>query len=141
MNSIPDENELLRLLMLLSDTQAWLNELSLQCVNGLHPPGIKLLNGKTYRLSITALAHIIERHYYKTMRHPGTGKFNIPVASIMEHLKEAAVIEGEAMKGCTHVKRCLDLKEPIGFNKSGEAAYRMVIITDAGGSIVTAYPE
>ena len=136
-----NENELLRMLQLLADTQCWLNELGLQCVHGLHPPAVKLLNAKTYRLSITALAHIIERHYYKSMRHPGTGKFNISLAAIIDHIKTAAESEALPIKGNINFKRCIQLPQPIGINKLGEVAYRLVVITDATGSIVTAYPE
>lgn len=136
-----NESELLRMLMLLADTQAWLNEMGLQHMHQLHPQGIKLLQGKQYRLSISALAHIVERHYYKTMRHPGTGKFDISLVAIVDHLKEAATAEPVPVKGSTNMKRCLYLNDPIGFNKQGEPAYSMVIVTDVTGSIITAYPE
>lgn len=136
-----NESELLRMLMLLADTQAWLNEMGTQCMHSLHPPGIKLLQGKNYRLSISALAHIVERHYYKTMRHPGTGKFDIPLAAIIDHLKDAGTAEATPIKGSVNMKRCLCFSEPVGFNKDGEPAYRMVIVTDITGNIVTAYPE
>ena len=135
------ENELLRMLMLLADTQAWLNELNIQCMNNLHPRGIKLLQGKSYRLSITAFAHIVERHYYKTMRHPGTGKFQVPLPMIIELIREAGAAEAMPVKGSTHLKRSLHCNEPIGITQTGETAFSITVITDATGNIITAYPE
>ncbi|MBC7934626.1 MAG: hypothetical protein H7Y86_04605 [Rhizobacter sp.] len=136
-----NEKELLRMLLLLSDTQCWLNELATQCVYNLHPPAIKLVQAKTYRLGITALAHIVERHYHKTLRHPGTGKFNIPLAAIIDYIKEAGTLEAIPVKGNINFRRCMQLPEAVGTGKSGEPAYRIVVITDPGGNIITAYPE
>lgn len=127
--------------LLLSDMQYWLNELVTHCVHSLHPPGVKLLTGRNYRMSITVFAHIIERHYYKTMRHPGTGKFDIPLGQVLDYIKEAGLSEPVEMKGNTNFKRSLPLKHPIGITRKGDAAYTLVVITDSTGNIVTAFPE
>ena len=136
-----NENELLRLLMLLSDTQTWLNEMSAQAVQALHPPAMKLMHGKSYRLPVTAFAHIIERHYYKTLRHPGTGKFTLPVPAILDLLKEMATVEAEPMKGNINSRRSLQLSYELGICKNGDPAFRITVITDPTGAIITAYPE
>jgi hypothetical protein len=139
--SMFNENELLRLLLLLADTQVWLDDLGKQCLDYLHPPAKKLLTSKTYRLGIPAFAHIIERHYYKTMRHPGTGKFTIPLAELLDHLKQAALLDPVPMKSNTNSKRILKLDTVIGVNKNGDNSSRMTVITDAMGNIITAYPD
>lgn len=136
-----NENELLRLLMLLSDTQTWLNEMSAQAVQALHPPAMKLLHGKSYRLPITAFAHIIERHYYKTLRHPGTGKFTLPPAAILDLVKEMASVEPEPMKSNTNSRRSMQFPYQLGICKNGDPAFCITVITDPTGEIITAYPE
>ena len=138
---MPNESELIKILLLLSDTNNWLQEMTLQTVQAIHPPALKLLKGKDYRLPVHAFAHIIERHYYKTLRHPGTGKFNIPLPAILDHLKEAALLEPTLMKGSVNFCRKLALTENIGISKAGEPAYTICVITDANGNIITAYPE
>ena len=99
------------------------------------------MKSKTYRLTITSFAHVVERHYYKTLRHPNTGKFQISLGGNFGYLKAAGSIDSELMKGSMNFKRCLTLKEIIGFNKDGEDAFNFIVITDPGGNIITAYPE
>ena len=74
-----NESAWIKLVFLLADTQAWLDELS---SGALQQPPLEnkhKLHRKTYHLGIAAMAHILEWHYYKIPRHPGTGKFHIPV--------------------------------------------------------------
>lgn len=83
-NSPPfNEYEWLRLLFLLNDTQNWLNELINGAVMQVPMKDRKKLFRKTYYISISALAHILERHYYKIPRHPATSKFTVPVTEIL----------------------------------------------------------
>lgn len=132
---------MMRMVMLLADTQSWLNEMCTQTIQHIHPSAGKLLTGKNYRLSICAFAHIIERHYYKTMRHPGTGKFTIPITAIIDHIKEAGLIEPEHIKGSANFRRTLQLTYQAGICKNGDPAFSITVITDATGAIITAYPE
>ena len=136
-----DEYHYMRIILLLADTQLWLNELGSQAIHSIQPAAKKLLSSKTYRLSITALAHIIERHYYKTMRHPGTGKFTIPLPQVLDCIKEAGMQPAEPMKGSAYFKRSLAFPTSIGINKNGETSATITVITDYNKHIITAYPE
>jgi hypothetical protein len=135
------ENELIRLLLLLADTQHWLDELSRQTVLQLQTPASKNWFAKKTRLPVTVLAHIVERHYYKTLRHPGTGKFTISLPAILDLMKEAAAQDAMPMPGSVNYCRSLVLPYQIGINKIGEPAYTIVLISDGQGNIVTAFPE
>lgn len=141
LQKMKNESEIIRLLMLLSDTQIWLNKLNTDLINQMHPMGIKLMKGKDYRLSITALSHIIERHYYKTMRYPGSSKFTICLSRILDLLKDAGLVEPKNITGSENLKRSIELNEPVGCTKIGEEAYRFIVVTDYSGNIITAYPE
>ncbi len=131
----------MRIIMLLADTQAWLNELGNQVIQQVQPAAKKLFGSKGYRLSIHAFAHIIERHYYKTLRYPGTGKFDIPLSAILQLIKDAAVMDATPMKGSQYFKRILPVNSIIGITKNGEPSSAMTVITDEQGNIITAYPE
>ena len=136
-----NEKELLKLIGLLSDVQKWVDRLSLDCVNNFHASGIKLMNNKKYRLSIISFAHILEKHYHKILRYPDSSKFNISIPEILDYLKTAEAMDIMPIKGGANCERRLELKEMIGFNKDGEDAFCLVVITDPGGNIITAYPE
>jgi hypothetical protein len=141
MNNITfNEPEWIKLLFLLADTQHWVDELSSRAFDQLPLENKKKLFRKTYHLSIHAMAHIVERHYYKIPRHPGTGKFNIPLTAVLHHIREAGSIEPVPVAGSLNQQRVLTTTEPIGFDKQGEPTYSITIITDPGGEIVTAFP-
>jgi hypothetical protein len=140
MTTTPNENEWIRIILLLADTQSWLNELCGQTLAGLHPPAKKLLAAKTYRLTIGGLAHILERHYYKTLRHPGTGKFRISLPQIIDLLKLAGSEPPGQMTGTLNQVRVLNCEESIGTDKEGNDCRRLTVITDPGGCILTAFP-
>ncbi|MFT3980465.1 MAG: hypothetical protein QM687_08350 [Ferruginibacter sp.] len=140
MKTTLNENEWIRMILLLADVQGWLNELSVQAVERLHPPGKKLLTGKQYHLPLSALAHILERHYHVTMRHPGTGKFLIPVSDILDKLKEAAIVKSTPMSGTLLQQRLLECDYPVGINREGDTSWTIMVITDHSDAVVTAYP-
>lgn len=135
-----NEPEWIKLIFLLADTQHWVDELSSRAFDELPLENKKKLFRKTYHLSIHAMAHIIERHYYKIARHPGTGKFNIPLSSVLHYIREAGSIPPAAVAGSLNLQRVLTTTEPVGFNKQGETTYCITVITNPGGEIVTAFP-
>src|SRR5688572_3729140 len=84
-----DEEQWLKILFVISDTQTWLNELQKEVFFLIPINDKKKLFRKTFYLTATALAHIIERHYYKVQRYPNAGKFAIPVIDILALLRNA----------------------------------------------------
>jgi hypothetical protein len=54
----------------------------------------KRLFRKTHYITISSLAHILERHYYKIPRHPDCGKFTIPIPDILSHLRDISIEAG-----------------------------------------------
>jgi hypothetical protein len=141
MSAMPfNETQFLKLIFLLSDTQQWLNELNKQLIDQLPLENKKKLNRKTWNLTITALAHILERHYYQIPRHPGTGKFHIPIADILMYLRDAQSIEPSPVPGTNNLQRTLECPEKIGFDKYGNPTNCITIITDNTGNIITAFP-
>ena len=55
----------IKLIFLLADTQQWLNQLYQDAFETIPVEKKEKLFRKTYCLRVTALAHIIKRHYYK----------------------------------------------------------------------------
>lgn len=134
------EEDLTRMILLVADIQNWLQDISTEIVNQLHPPAKRLLHTKQYRISISSLAHILERHYHKSLRHPDTGKFLIPVWEILDRLKEAAAVEPEPMPGSINFKRALECDSPIGIDRHGHTSWTIQVITDHSGLVLSAYP-
>jgi hypothetical protein len=134
------EEEWMKLLFLLSDTEQWVDDLTHRMFRCLPVEDKKRLFRRSYYLTATALAHILERHYYKIPRHPGTGKFTIPVTGILHWLREAGNEPAVPMPGSLNYKRVLEAPCPIGFDKEGKATSMITVITDTGGKIVTAFP-
>jgi hypothetical protein len=133
-----NEQEFTKLLFLLSDTQQWLTEMSHDLFTQL--PNTSKLKQKTYYLSITALAHIIERHYYRIERHPGTGKFSIPIHEIIQHIKEAKETVPVPVRGTLNLARTKDTGSIIGHERTGNPTTQITVITCPGGNIITAFP-
>lgn len=135
-----NEPEWLKLVFLLSDTQAWIDDLSKQAIGQLPVPGKKKFLQKNYYLCIRALAHILERHYYKIPRYPNTGKFHIPLAEILHHIREAYSLPVIPVSGCLNFQRTIKTEQPVGFDKNGQPTRIITVLTDAGGKIITAFP-
>jgi hypothetical protein len=87
-----NEEAWLKLIFLLSDTQDWLNEMVSGAVMQVPMNNKKRLFRKTYYITISSLAHILERHYYKIPRHPDSGKFTIPIPEILSHLRDISSV-------------------------------------------------
>lgn len=132
------EPEWLKLLFLLSDTQEWLNNMNKELFNQL-PISKKRFISKDYYLTVTTLAHILERHYYKINRYPHAGKFYIPVTDILNYIRDAYAITPVAING-TNFQRAIHTAAPIGHDKNGNETNIITILTDAGGKIITVFP-
>ena len=139
-NIMFNEPEWLKLVFLLSDTQAWVDDLSKQAFGQLPVPDKKKFLQKNYYLCITALAHILERHYYKIPRYPNTGKFHISVSEILYYIREAHSLPVTPVSGCLNFQRVIKAEQPIGFDKNGLPTDYITILTDGGGKIITAFP-
>ena len=135
-----NETEWLRLLFLLNDTHAWLQEMERSLLYQLPLDDKSKLLRKTYYLSVTSLAHILEKHYYKISRHPGCSKFTIPVPDIVHCIREAFHTEPVPITGSLNYRRCLDTGTETGFTKEGGATTFITVITGPGGEIITAFP-
>jgi len=134
-----DESEWLRLLFMLSDTQTWLNEMEKDLFMKLPLGEKKKLFRKTYYINAQSFAHIIERHYHKIARHIGAGKFIVSVPDILYWLRTAADQPATPLIGTVNFIRELNTGTEIGFDKSGNMTTIITVITDAAGSIKTAF--
>jgi len=95
---------------------------------------------KTYYLSATSLAHLLEKHYYKIGRHCGWGKFTIDIPGIVHWIKEAFHTEQQSISGSLNFKRCIDAGTVIGYTSEGAATTFITVITNAAGEVKTAFP-
>jgi hypothetical protein len=135
-----DEEEWLRLLFLLNDTQCWLNELVKNAVFQVPIEGRRKLFRKTYYLTVTSLAHIMERHYYKVMRHPNTGKFTIPVPLLLSYIRDAASEPTSPVPGSLNFQRVIEASQTIGFDREQKPTKVITVLTEIGGRVITAFP-
>ena len=133
-----NESEWLKLIFLLADTQAWIDDLTLQALKRLPVHDKKKFLQKSYYLGIKPLAHILERHYHKINRYPHAGKFNIPVTEILHHIREAHAVP--PVPNGNNFQRTVHTTQAVGFDKSGQSTNIITILTDAGGRIITAFP-
>lgn len=136
-----NESEWIRLILLLADTQSWFNELAISAITQIPLPNKKKLFRKTYYITITSLAHIIERHYYKIPRHPGSGKFTIPFTEVLSYLRDAAHESTTAIPGSLNHKRTITTNKIIGYDRAQIPTNMITIVSDSGGRIITAFPE
>jgi hypothetical protein len=95
---------------------------------------------KTYYLSASALAHILERHYFKISRHPACGKFTIDIPAIVHWIKETFFSEPLPIQGSLNFRRSIDTNTLIGFDKEGQQTTFITVITEPGGAVKTAFP-
>lgn len=135
-----NENEWMRLIFLLSDTQDWMNDLAMNAIMQVPMKDRKKLFRKTFYISVTALAHIIERHYYKIHRHPETSKFTVPLIEILAYLRDASKEETTPIPGSLNFQRTIDTQKIIGIDGDHLPTSLITILTDNGGRIITAFP-
>ena len=135
-----NEPEWLKLLFLLSDTQSWIDEMEKEMIYMLPIDDKKKLFRKTYYITASSLAHILEKHYYKISRHPACGKFTIPVIEIMHWLRQAFSYPSARLPGTLNYIRIINTETNIGFDKFNNPTTIISIITDNGGQIKTAFP-
>ena len=134
------EAEWIKMVFLLSDTQNWLNELVAGTYLQVPIGNKKKLFHKTYYLTVNALAHILEKHYYKINRYPEASKFTIPVSEILSYLRDAFPYPVNLTAGTINMERILDAGKIIGFDRNQYPTSIITIITAPEGRIITAYP-
>jgi hypothetical protein len=135
-----NEAEWIRLLFLISDTQVWINEMEKDLFHQLPLADKKKLFKKNCYITATALAHILERHYYKITRHPGTAKFTVPVTTILHWIREACQHPAAPQPGTINFIRTYDTDTIIGHDTSGSSCTEITIISNACGEVITAFP-
>jgi len=135
-----NEDQWIRILFLISDTQDWLNELQQNHFYQLPVSNKKKLFRKSFYLSASTLAHIVERHYYKIRRYPECSKFTIPLAEVLHFIKSSFEHPASPLNGTMNVQRVMDAGKTIGYDQSGQATSQLTVISDQGGKIVTAFP-
>ncbi len=135
-----NEEQWIKTLFLISDTQIWMDELQLNLMYQLPVKHKRKLFLKSYYLSAPTLAHILERHYFKIARYPNAGKFIIPVISIVAIIRDAATQPTSPIANSCNLQRVSDTKQVIGFDRFGKHTGSVTIVSDAGGKIVTAFP-
>jgi hypothetical protein len=135
-----NEPHFIKLIFTLADTQAWLDELCNETYNSIPVLCKRKFRSSTYYLSVTALAHILERHYYKIPRHPDAGKFHITLIEILHYIKEAQPMPLTPVAGKATFQRTLQTNQHIGFDRNGLPATHITVITNASGNIITAFP-
>jgi hypothetical protein len=135
-----NEAQWLKLVFLLADTQQWINDMAKDAFVQLPVADKKKCFRKNYYLTAEAMAHIMERHYYKINRHPQTGKFHIPVTEIVQLIRDAAELPATPVSCNLNFQRTLQTEGIIGYDKDGNATDSITVITDAGGKIITAFP-
>lgn len=135
-----NEEAWIKLIFLLSDTQDWLNELANGALMQVPMKNRKRLLRKTYYLPLASLAHILERHHIKVPRHPGTGKFTIPVPEILSYLRDISAEPGTPLAGSLDFRRTVNVGKVVGFDQDQLPTTYITVLTDAGGRILTAFP-
>lgn len=135
-----NEDEWLKLVFLLSDTQNWLNDLVGTAMLQVPMKDRRKLFRKSYYITVGALAHIMERHHYKIPRHPNVSKFTIPVVEILALLRDANTEPVEQATGATYLKRVIDTQKIIGHDFNQLPTSLLTVLTDSGGRILTAFP-
>ncbi len=135
-----NETQWLQALFLLADTQSWLQQMQEGLIWQLPVKHRKKLLRKGSYLSSKALAHILERHYYKVPRHPLTGKFTIPIPQIVACIRDACQQLPQEVPCSPHLQRILDTGTPLGHDASGNTVTIITVITSTGGEIITAFP-
>ncbi|GAB2656745.1 hypothetical protein GCM10027036_07740 [Flavihumibacter cheonanensis] len=135
-----NEAEWIRLIFLLSDTQQWMNQMILNAFFQVPLKDRKKLFRKSYYITVTALAHILERHYYTIPRHPAASKFTVPLIELLSYLRDASTEPASPIPGTLQFKRTLALDKTIGIDLDHVPTCLLTILTDAGGRIITAFP-
>lgn len=139
-NKYFDEARWMRILFLISDTGKWLRQTEATHFYQLPLNNHKKLLRKSWYLSASALAHILERHYYKIARHPSTGKFTIDISSIVAYIRDAFHQEVFEVPQSCNLQRVLDIQSVIGYDGSGNSVTVITVISDTSGNIITAFP-
>ncbi len=135
-----NEEQWLKTLLLIRDTQDWLDEIKKGMLCQLPLANKKKLLRRKFYLSATALAHILERHYYKIQRHPNTSKFIIPVVDIIACIRDAFQQAPVIIGGSLYVQRTINVQRMIGFDLSGQTTSVITVVSGTDGRIVTAFP-
>jgi hypothetical protein len=135
-----NEEEWLNLLFMMNDMQYRINQLARHTLYSVPMKKKKKLFCENYYLSLNALTHILERHYYKLPYHPGVSKFIVSIPDILYYLRRAAHLPALPIEGSVNLQRVFTAATIIGTDISGLPTNDMTVITDVDGRIITAFP-
>ncbi|MCH5720499.1 hypothetical protein [Niabella hibiscisoli] len=135
-----NEAQWLQVLFLLADTATWLQQLQEGLIWQLPVQQHKKLLRKSWYLSATVLAHILERHYYKLPRHPLAGKFTISIPEIVNAIKEAGQLSPEPLAGSANLQRVWEAGYSLGYDPAGNTVTIMTIISSTAGKLLPLFP-
>jgi len=68
------------------------------------------------------------------------GKISYTGYHILDHIREAGNLSPARVPGCLNFQRVITTSEPVGFDRNGEPAYHVTVISGADGEIITAFP-
>ncbi|MBO9592812.1 MAG: hypothetical protein J7599_07870 [Niabella sp.] len=135
-----NEAQWLQVLFLLADIQTWLQQLQEGLIWQLPVKNRKRLRRRCWYLTASALAHILERHYYKVPRHPLASKFTLPIPAIAAAIRDAYPQPPTPMPDSDLLQRVWDTGAPLGYDTTGHEVSVLTVISTIAGEIVTAFP-
>ena len=135
-----NETQWLQALFLLAEAQDWLQQLQEALIWQLPVKRRKKLLRQGWYLTAKALAHILERHYYKVPRYPLTGKFTISIPQIVDCIKAAGRQPPAPVPRSRHLQRVWDAGEPVGYDPAGNTVTTITVLSSTSGEIITAFP-
>lgn len=129
-----------KLIFLLNDTQNWIDEMCRDAIYRLPVMEKRKFRRKNYYLTVSAIAHILEKHYQNIPLYSHAVKFTISVVEIVGYIRDAYAIPTSPVPGCTNQQRVMDAGRVIGNDRTGKAVSIFTVVTDLGGKILTAFP-
>ena len=125
-----NEDQWIKTIFLLSDMQGWFLETEKILFYQLPIGYKKKLFRHDYYMSCRAMAHILERHYYKISRHSNCSKFTIPLMDIVSCIMKAAQQPTRPIPNSVYLQRTITEPEDIGLDKYGHPVHTITVITE-----------
>ncbi len=135
-----NEPEFIKLIFLLADIKQWVTTIEKDITMQLPMQGKKTIFKNKNGITVEALAHILERHYSKILRHPEKGKFTIDIPAICSHIKTAFLQQPEAVPATGGLSYQYDTGETIGYDRNNNPSSIITVITNQHGELKTAFP-
>ncbi len=152
-----DDASWLRMIYLISETQAWLNQLETYSFHRLPFTGRHRLTQQGFRLSATVLARVADRCTH-AKQPPKPGWFSVPVMELLPLLirlnsarperldprgkgnERSRADDDPRTDGNALFTRTLDTAGIIGMDRRGLATSMLTVIQDSSGRILAVLP-